>query len=143
MISRRKFLTALAAVPVAPVLLRGMSWAAPTAEELEEMPLSELKGKSVYTAEVPPGTILPYVGENCPPGYLPCDGRTVPVVAFQRLHEAIGDAYGSKPARRFRLRKFNVPDLRSRPVAAIRADERATAAGHRPAYLDFRYVIRT
>jgi len=133
MTSRRQFLKALACVPVAPVLLRGMSWAAPTTEEL--------KRPTPYSAEVPPGTILPFAGEGCPPGYLPCDGRAVPRFAYKRLYEATGAAYGVGALRG----TFRVPDLRARarPAAAVRADERSAAVGQAPAYLSWRYVIRS
>lgn len=140
MTTRRQFLKALACVPVAPALLRGMSWGAPTAAEL----VAERKPRA-YSAEVPPGTILPYVGDGAPPGFLPCDGRAIPVAAFQRLHSAIGDSFGTQQRRRFRFRRFHVPDLRAsaRPAAAVARDESMAAAGMASAYLGWRYVIRT
>lgn len=138
MISRRKFLQALACVPAAPVLLRGMSWAA--AEDGSTAHPNPLVTRTPYTAEVPPATILPWAGpREAPPGWLPCDGRAVPKVAYSRLYEALGAAYGGG---RF---VFRVPDLRSsgRPIAALRADDRLVAEGRPPAYLGVRYVVRT
>lgn len=138
-VGRRSFLKALACVPAAPVLLRGMSWAAPTQEEL----VTEQK-PATYSCEVPPGTILPWVGDDAPPGFLPCDGRAVPQVAFQRLHSAIGDAFGVVPARRFRWRRFRVPDLRAsaRPAAAVAIDQREAEFRGVP-FIPIKYVIRT
>lgn len=126
--TRRNFLKALACVPVAPVLLRGMSWAA-----------VEMGG---YSALVPAGTILPFVGGKAPPGFLMCSGQAVPRFAYRRLHSAIGDAYGVAGPRGM---SFRVPDLRAsaRPAAAVRADERSAAVGQAPAYLSWRYVIRS
>ena len=133
MIERRKFLKALACIPAAPVLLRGMSWAAPEQEEL--------KTPTPFSAEVPPGTILPYARDGAPPGFLPCDGRAVPCFAYRRLYGALGAAYGTGAIRG----TFRVPDLRAsaRPAAAIAADQRARDMGATPAYLSWAYVIRT
>jgi hypothetical protein len=135
MTTRRNFLKALVAVPLAPVLLRGMDWATPTAAEL----VGEHK-PAAYSAEVPTGTILPYVSEATPPGFLPCDGRSVPRFMFPKLHGAIGDAFGKTSPLTVRL-----PDMRvkARPAAALAADRRDIAAGMPPAYMNFRYVIKT
>lgn len=131
MTTRRSFLKALACVPAAPVLLRGMSWAAPEPE------VAAARGAGGYSCEVPPGTILPYASEGAPPGFLPCDGRAVPRFAYRRLHEAIGGAYGTAG----RGLAFRVPDLRSRPAGALRAEARMAEQGWQaPSWL---YVIRT
>ena len=98
MTTRRSFLKALVAVPFAPALLKGMDWAAPTPAE------AAVRGAGGYSCTVPPGTILPYVGAEAPPGFLPCDGRAVPRFAYQKLHDAIGDAYGHGRV------TFRVPD---------------------------------
>lgn len=112
MISRRKFLVGLAAVPFVPQLLRGMSWAAPAPAE------AAARGAGGYSATVPAGTILPWAGKGAPPGFLPCDGRAVPMALYPSLHAAIGDAFGHKKSWRFH--RFHVPDLQGRTVASSR-----------------------
>lgn len=141
MIERRQFLKALAVVPFAPTLLKGMTWAAP------EPAVAAARGAAAYSALVPPGTILPYAGQKAPPGFLACDGRPVPQALYPGLYGAIGGAYGVR--RRFRLRHFCVPDLRAgvyRPAAALALDKKLKAAKNpNPVYdlPDFQWVIRT
>lgn len=140
---RRQFLKALAVVPFAPALLRGMDWAAPTPAE------AAARGQAGYSCEVPPGTILPYVGPEAPPGFLLCDGREIPVWAYPKLYEALGTAYGGRTYMRFGFvrQRFRVPDLRvnSRPAAAIRADRHAVEYGRPPLHTtpQFAYVIKS
>jgi microcystin-dependent protein len=57
----------------------------------------------------------PYVGEvctfairYCPQGYLPADGRAVPVSSYQALYALIGTIYGGDTT------NFKLPDLRGR-----------------------------
>lgn len=129
----------LVALPFAGKMLAGMDWAAMTPAE------ANAAGLGGYSCVVPSGTILPFAGEEAPAGFVLCDGRSLPVAAFQRLHSAIGDAFGTQPRRRFRFRRFHVPDLRAsaRPAAAVARDESMAAAGMASAYLGWRYVIRT
>lgn len=103
MIARRNFLKALVAIPFAPAILRGMDWVTPTAAE------AAASGAGGYSATVPAGSILPYVGEKAPAGFLMCDGRSIPQFMFPQLFEAIGGAYGQTDWRTFR-----VPDMRAR-----------------------------
>lgn len=53
----------------------------------------------------PPGTIVAFGGLTAPiaNGWLPCDGRAVPISAYPRLHGAIGTAWGSDGLGTFRL----------------------------------------
>jgi hypothetical protein len=142
---RRTFLKRLGAtvvaVPFVPGMLKGMEWAAPTPAQ------AATAGRAGYSCVVPPGSILPYVGPEAPPGFLLCDGAEIPVALYPKLYSAIGDAFGASPGRRLRWRKFRVPDLRasSRPAAAQQLDEYAVAHGNPPAYLtpNFAYVIKS
>src|SRR5260221_10262290 len=124
---RRSFLKGLALAPFAPRLLKGMDWAAPTPAQ------AAARGQAGYSCLVPPGTIMPYVGPGAPQGFLPCDGREIPQALYPKLYEALGDAYGP-PRRRWRIRRFHVPDLRagSRPAAAVTADRHAIHHGPAP-----------
>lgn len=56
----------------------------------------------------PAGVILPYGGDNAPPGSLLCDGGSYPTTSQKRLYDAIGFRYGGGGS------VFNVPDLRDR-----------------------------
>ncbi|HET7110217.1 MAG TPA: phage tail protein [Gemmatimonadales bacterium] len=136
---RRNFLKGLVALPFAGKMLAGMDWAAMAPAE------ASAAGMGGYSCVVPPGTILPFVGEGAPPGFLPCDGRLVTKAAYPKLHSAIGDAFGAE--RWFGVKRMRVPDLRAsaRPAAAIRADQHAIEFGTPPIYAmpEFQYVIRT
>lgn len=133
---RRNFLKGVIALPFAGKMLRGMDWAAMAPEE------AAAAGQGGYSCVVPAGTILPFAGQEPPPGFLPCDGRAVPRFAYRKLYGAIGAAYGVAGPRGM---SFRVPDLRAsaRPAAALAADERSAAMGQVPAYLSWGYVIRT
>lgn len=102
LVERRKFLRALVVVPFAPQLLKGLSWAAPTPAE------AAARGSGGFSAAVPAGTILPFVGKGAPPGFLPCDGRPVPRFAYKALYGAVGASYGAGRG------WFRTPDLRAR-----------------------------
>lgn len=130
---RRSFLKALVAVPFAPTLLRGMDWAAYTPAE------AAVRGAGGYSCVVPPGSILPFVGEQPPPGFLLCDGRAIPKMMYPKLHEAIGDAYGV--SQRFRVRHFHLPDLRARSVRMAEAGMEDHWSS--PTEPTFSYVIRS
>jgi microcystin-dependent protein len=61
---------------------------------------------------VPVGTVLPYVGDSAPPGWLICDGGPsdglLNTGTFRRLWEVIGYKYGQVGS------NFRIPDLRGR-----------------------------
>ena len=142
MIERRKFLKALLAVPIAPVVLKGMDWATLTPTE------AAAQGRAAYSALVPSGTILPFAGTEAPPGFLPCDGRAVPRELYPKLYEAIGEAYGTAPPRWRFWKRFRVPDLRGRVrhPAAIALDKKLKEAKNpNPIYdrPNFQYVIKS
>lgn len=54
------------------------------------------------------GTIMPWVGSWVPNGWLPCDGRSLPVQTNQALYSLIMNTYGGNNV------NFNIPDLRGR-----------------------------
>jgi microcystin-dependent protein len=54
------------------------------------------------------GQIVLFAGSYAPDNFLPCDGRTVSVSAYQALYALIGNTYGGDP------NNFALPDLRSR-----------------------------
>lgn len=65
--------------------------------------------------ENPPGVIMPYAGDSVPAGWLLCDGSEYSQSTYQRLHDAIGDKFGSD----VESGNFRVPDLRGRlPLGA-------------------------
>lgn len=62
-------------------------------------------------ALVPPGTIVAFAGVGAPNGWLLCDGKVYAILGFERLHTAIGEAWGDGGDGPGAVR-FNVPDLR-------------------------------
>lgn len=66
------------------------------------------------------GEIRLFAAGFVPRGYLPCDGRTLPIREHQALYSVIGTRFGGDGATTFAL-----PDLRGR--VALGADERAPA----------------
>lgn len=58
----------------------------------------------------PPGTILPYGGDNAPSGWLLCNGATVPRSSYSALYSVIGNrfGYGNNSS------TFHLPDFRGR-----------------------------
>jgi microcystin-dependent protein len=57
------------------------------------------------------GEIRMFASEVPPAGWLECDGRSLPAADHPRLHEVIGNRFGSTAAG-----QFNLPDLRGRFV---------------------------
>ncbi len=55
---------------------------------------------------VPTGSIIPYLGDVAPPGWLLCDGSAASEAAFPELFAVIGTKFGGG------LGTFNLPDLR-------------------------------
>lgn len=54
---------------------------------------------------VPVGVVMPYAGEQVPPGWLVCHGQSVGQRTYPELFEAIGRLYGSDE------RTFKLPDF--------------------------------
>jgi microcystin-dependent protein len=57
---------------------------------------------------IPPGTVIQSAAINAPEGWFDCDGRTLNVVEYSDLFNAIGYTYGGSGA------SFNIPDTRGR-----------------------------
>lgn len=58
------------------------------------------------------GEIRLYVGSTVPNYWLPCDGRSLPVMSNSALYSLLGNSYGGNST------NFNIPDLRGRvPVS--------------------------
>jgi tail collar domain len=108
--NRRGFLKSLAVAPLVPAVLMQMDWpeaeAAPAVEP-GLLSAEEARRLDPIVTEVPPGTILPFVGE-CPDGWLPCDGRYVGVKEYPALWEAIKNTYGADVT----SYRFKLPDMR-------------------------------
>jgi len=60
----------------------------------------------------PVGTIMPFVGNTAPTGWLLCQGQAVSSATYPRLATQCGTKFGTAPAGEFRL-----PDLRGRVIA--------------------------
>ena len=62
---------------------------------------------------IPAGTVIQSAAINAPNGWFDCDGRTLPVISYMDLFQAIGYTYGGSDT------SFNIPDIRGRvPVGA-------------------------
>ncbi len=68
------------------------------------------------------GEVCAFAGRYCPEGYLPADGRQLPVSAYSALYAQIGNFYGGNAT------NFNLPDLRGRAVVGAGAATAATSA---------------
>jgi microcystin-dependent protein len=67
--------------------------------------------EKVNALSVPPGTILPFVGEDVPDGYVLCNGQMVDAISnnkYLKLFGVIGTKFGG-----YGPSNFRVPDLRS------------------------------
>ena len=62
----------------------------------------------------PVGTIMPFVGNTAPTGWLPCDGGQYSSTTYPKLSALCGTKFGSAPAG-----NFKVPDLRGRVIAGF------------------------
>lgn len=74
-----------------------------------------------FTGEI---RLLPYTFP--PQNWVPCDGRSLPVVNYQALYAIIGTLYGGNPPN-----TFNVPDLRGYAVTSATLSN-GTPAGLNP-----------
>lgn len=70
---------------------------------------------SVTDSTLPPGTIVPFVGQHVPEGWLPCDGKALERgdSRFEALFQSIGHDW-SKPTDEDQV--FRVPDLGHLPL---------------------------
>lgn len=112
--NRRGFLKGLLVAPIVAPLIPQWEW--PEAEALPAVEPGILSKQEALSLEpivqVPPGTILSYVGEPMQ-GWLPCDGRAVGVKEYPALYAAIGTAYGAVDT----SYRFKLPDMRVRSIS--------------------------
>lgn len=64
---------------------------------------------------IPPGSIMPYVGDNAPAGWLLCSGGSFLKSAYPALASAIGTKFGTSGSSSY----FYVPNLRGRVVVGL------------------------
>ena len=58
----------------------------------------------------PTGTLIPYMGDTPPLGYLKCDGAEVSRTTYARLFRVIGTTYGTGDG----SNTFNLPDFKNK-----------------------------
>ena len=68
---------------------------------------------------IPTGSLMPYVRNNTPKGWLLCDGSEVEIASYTHLYNVIGHQFGesSQPTTHFLL-----PDLRGRMIIGSGSD---------------------
>lgn len=80
---------------------------------------------SAAEAILPSGVILPFAGTAAPNGYYPCDGRALPILGNEALHDAILNAFGDGTknadgtASIYPTGGFNLPDMRGRFMRGV------------------------
>ena len=79
----------------------------------------------IESGSVPTGCILPFGGTKAPAGYLMCDGSAVNRSTYLDLYSVIGTAYGQGD----NSTTFNLPDMRSKVPAGIKAGSSFSALG--------------
>ncbi len=62
------------------------------------------------------GQIMAFGGSFAPQGYLPCDGRSLPISQFDALYSLLGTTYGGDG-----VNTFNIPALQSRVANSLGA----------------------
>ena len=77
------------------------------------MQASLLSGKRIDEI-TPAGTVVAFAGDNPPPDWILCDGRTLSSSTFARLYAAIGETWGDGGDGTGGL--FNIPNLLGRTV---------------------------
>ena len=105
--NRRGFLKFLGMAPAIPAVLKGIDWEQPAGAAGQADTINPADHR--HPAAVPPGTIWPAASPVQATGWLPCDGRAVPVQAFPALYEAIGQTYGAVDTEY----RFKLPDMRA------------------------------
>ena len=77
--------------------------------------INDVVHKTDLLGSEPVGSILPYCGNEAPPGYYICDGRAISRENNADLFNVIGTTYGSGDG----STTFNLPDLRGRVVIGL------------------------
>jgi microcystin-dependent protein len=71
-------------------------------------PQQVLSGDGSWQWSIPSGVIMDFGGPAAPPGWLLCNGASLPVASYPNLYGAIGYTWGGSGA------NFNLPDCRGR-----------------------------
>lgn len=79
----------------------------------------------ILPTDVPIGTMVPYGGNDIPPGWIACDSKSYPTTTYPLLYKAIGYTYGMDGT------KYRVPDTRGVFMRGI--DATAIRDTNRPA----------
>lgn len=77
--------------------------------------INDVIHKTDLLGSEPVGSILPYCGNEAPPGYYICDGRAISRENNADLFNVIGTTYGSGDG----STTFNLPDLKGRVVIGL------------------------
>lgn len=100
-----------------------------------------LRDRTVYlplTAEIPPGTIISFLGKSAPPGWLICNGDIIPngtapvqgvLTNFSRLHSVLGTTYGATPGTLPDLRGYFIRGYGSSTDPSVGANADGTESG--------------
>ncbi len=72
------------------------------------------------------GELRMFAGNYAPPGWLPCDGRLLPIAAHAALYALLGVRFGG-----LGVETFAIPDLRGRAAVGADADRAPGTSGGR------------
>jgi len=104
-------------------------------------PTLNLRDRTVYlplTAEIPPGTVMSFLGKTAPPGWLLCNGAIVPngvgpvqgiITNFSRLYFVLGTTYGTTPGTLPDLRGYFIRGYGSSTDPSVGANADGTESG--------------
>jgi microcystin-dependent protein len=104
-------------------------------------PTLNLRDRTVYlplTAEIPPGTVMSFLGRSAPPGWLVCDGAIVPngvgpvqgvITNYSRLYAVLGTTYGATPGTLPDLRGYFIRGYGSSTDPSVGANADGTESG--------------
>jgi microcystin-dependent protein len=104
-------------------------------------PVLDLRDRTVYmplTAEIPPGTVMSFLGKTAPPGWLLCNGDIVPNgiapvqginTNFSRLWTVVGTTYGATPGTLPDLRGYFIRGYGSSSDPSVGANADGTESG--------------
>ena len=67
----------------------------------------KISGAGAIYANSPIGSVIQYLGDKLPNGYLRCDGSEVPIESYPELYDAIGTKYGTTSENTL----FKLPEL--------------------------------
>ena len=104
-------------------------------------PTLDLRNRTVYlplTSEIPPGTVMSFLGKTSPPGWLLCNGAIVPngvgpvqgvITNYSRLWTVLGTTYGATPGTLPDLRGYFIRGYGSSTDPSVGANADGTESG--------------